>query len=1017
MKKAILINDTSNANHHGCSYVKEAIVENLEKRNYTLIKSSFNGENWITNQQLVELIRTVDLIIVNGEGTLHHSQNTAIELVKIAKFAYDNSIKCVLINSVFQDNNEFINQYMKYFDLIFVRETRSKYELMRIGVDSEVVPDLSFYSCKQSKQNDQKKSIGVTDSVYQQLTDGLYEYAIAKQCDFIPILKQNAGYVSTKYDQYCQASNSEYYEKIANTNFIICARYHSLCLALQAEVPFLAISSNSHKIEGLLEDIGLSCDRLVQYEELLTRNTPCFYSEKEKYKISHYVKNARIAIENMFDAMTMLKIKKCFKNDLKEKNMRDTLNQIFYDKKWLLLDSRNVSLSKIIQKNKNFHSSFSILDIPSDNDSIETIICIDVLDQLTVQDLEKAFREFYRVTKKNLYIRVATKTDRDGHWHLTSENREWWETKLFEAGFRKHSLYYKVNNYTALNEDPYQIAIIMEKIPSEALAAYPLSALEEERNLHMDMTRVSGERSDAHMIRYHLASQYVLPNSRVLDAACGLGYGSYMLASLGHVDSVVAIDGSDYAIDYADKNFTAVNEKTYYHIGFLPDALMQYPDSSFDTIVSFETLEHVEQPKELLKEFYRVLTPGGRIIVSVPNDWSDETGKDPNPHHLHVYTWEKLFSELSEHFIVEEAYAQTASRCKVASIGNQWQYRPRSLEKVDLNVLVKLDCEWWLMVAMKSPLDNQNIPYQERVFSNIAESNHPSLNYRTSYHNPWLQHAIVTYGLRMNNKKELLKLCETVLADSNYSIWEQSAAITVKAYQILEDDNVTQDTIEVVLQKIEHAINLLNSDDPETIRWFVSLSFVKAKLCEKIGDYEQSIFLYKACASRNIFIFGVHLATKVTEALFHAGELSYTLGQVHNAKKYWKQCIEFGRQLQTATIEDILIVPEFPNLFDYGDGVREYTLAWDWIARSANGIHLLQRDGYLKDGSNESLQKSFLYQYQKVTQDMLTLSDEAIQLRSELQERTRRLEIAEKDLIDRTQRLVNTESELIDRTQ
>ncbi len=681
------------------------------------------------------------------------------------------------------------------------------------------------------------------------------------------------------------------------------------------------------------------------------------------------------------------------------------------------IDVSEVVIKRSNEKLNNKFSCASVLNIPLESESIDILTSTDMLEHLTSQDVEKAFSEFYRITKKNLYIRVATKPDRDGHWHLTIENREWWETKLFEAGFRKHSHYYKVNNYTELNADPYQITIVMEKIPQKALATYPLSALEEERNLHMDMTRVSGERSDAHMIRYHWAVQYILPNSRVLDAACGLGYGSYMLASLGYLDSVVAIDGSDYAIDYAEKNFTAVNDKTHYYVGFLPDALTQYPDSSFDAIVSFETLEHVENPQELLKEFYRVLTPGGRIIVSVPNDWSDETGEDPNPHHLHVYTWEKLFLEISEHFIIEEAYAQTASRCKVASIGNQWQYRPRSFEKVDLNTSAKPDCEWWLMVAMKSPLDKQNIPYQERVFNNIAEFNHPSLNYKTSYYNPWLQHAMVTYGLRINNKNELIKLCDTVLSDSNYSILEQSAAITVKAYQILENDSINQDTIEFILEKIEHTINLLNNDEPERIRWFVSLSFVKAKLWQKIGNFEQAILAFSACNTKNIFTFGVHLATKVTEALFHAGELSYTISDVHSCKKYWEEGLKFGHKLQQATLEDILINPEFPNLFDHGDGIREYTLAWDWIARCANGIHLLKRDGKLRDGSQDSLQKSFLYQYEQVTKDMINGTSELIQVRTDLSDRTQRLEVAEKELIDRTQRLEVAEKELIDRTQ
>ena len=652
-----------------------------------------------------------------------------------------------------------------------------------------------------------------------------------------------------------------------------------------------------------------------------------------------------------------------------------------------------------------------------ESNSLHTVICKNCLENIALENIFSALQEIYRVSEKDVIFIIETKQNKDNHSLLTIESREWWETKLFEAGFRKHSFYYKVNDYAALNEDPCQITIIMEKMPAEALAVYPLSVLEEERNLHMDMTRVSGERSDAHMVRYHWASQYILPNSRVLDAACGLGYGSNMLASIGNIESIIGIDGSDYAIDYANKNFGVQSNKIHYHIGFLPDALAQYDNASFDTVVSFETLEHVEHPKELIKEFYRVLVPGGRIIVSVPNDWSDETGEDPNPHHLHVYTWEKLFSELSEHFIVEEGYAQTASRCKVASSGNQWQYKPRSLEKVDLNVSVKPDCEWWLMVAMKSPLDNQDVPYQERVFSNIAGFNHPSLNYRTSYHNPWLQHAMVTYGLRMNNKKELLQLCETVLEDSNYSILEQSAALCVKAYQILDNDQVNQNMIELLINEIENTINALSNDEPETIRWFVSLSFAKAKLWQKIGNFEQAVLAFSACHTKNIFVFGVHLATKITEALFHAGELSYTLGDIDQCKKYWQQGIEFGRQLQNVSIEDILINPEFPNLFDHGDGIREYTLAWDWIARCANGIHLLKRDGKLRDGSHDSLQKSFLYQYEQVTRDMINGTSELIQVRTDLSDRTQRLEVAERELIDRTQRLEVAERELIDRTQ
>ena len=93
-----------------------------------------------------------------------------------------------------------------------------------------------------------------------------------------------------------------------------------------------------------------------------------------------------------------------------------------------------------------------------------------------------------------------------------------------------------------------------------------------------------------------------------------------------------------------------------------------------------------------------------------------------------------------------------------------------------------------------------------------------------------------------------------------------------------------------------------------------TLSFVKAKLWQKIGNFEQAILSFSACNTKNIYTFGVHLATKVTEALFHAGELSYTISDVHCCKKYWEEGLKFGHKLQQATLEDILINPELSGL-------------------------------------------------------------------------------------------------------
>ncbi|GHE80103.1 hypothetical protein GCM10019059_43080 [Camelimonas fluminis] len=73
-----------------------------------------------------------------------------------------------------------------------------------------------------------------------------------------------------------------------------------------------------------------------------------------------------------------------------------------------------------------------------------------------------------------------------------------------------------------------------------------------------------------------------------------------------------------------------------------------FAPESFDLIVSLETIEHVLDPKELLRCFRRLLAPGGAIVVSCPNDWwYYPTEQEKNPFHLRKYTFNE-FQQLSE---------------------------------------------------------------------------------------------------------------------------------------------------------------------------------------------------------------------------------------------------------------------------------------------------------------------------------------------------------------------------------
>jgi 2-polyprenyl-3-methyl-5-hydroxy-6-metoxy-1,4-benzoquinol methylase len=671
----------------------------------------------------------------------------------------------------------------------------------------------------------------------------------------------------------------------------------------------------------------------------------------------------------------------------------------------------------------------SVLDLPFKSGEFETIVSTDCMEHLAPEDVPQALSEMFRVSSKYVFLQLATTVDRDGHWHLTIERRDWWEQQCFEVGFRKHPAYYRLNAYEALNNDPWQIFILLEKIPHSALEKFPLPALEAESGLHMDMSRVTGERSDAHMIRYHWSSGYIRPNDRVLDAACGLGYGSRLVSHNTLACSVHGVDGSDWAIDYAKDNFASVDAKLSFSTGYLPECLVDLPEGSFDVILSFETLEHVDDPEKLIAQFHRLLTPGGRLIVSVPNDWSDETGEDPNPFHLQVYDWDRLTRELGARLLVEDRYVLNASQAKIIADPPYWVKKQREIRRINEGDEPGVS-EWCLMTAMKTPIGTQ-IPYEERPFSNIVAAGHNAAQYSRFYDEPWLVHSMVNVSFRMRNVDILRDLCDAVISGSRFESNDYAAAICVRAYLNL-DAKITYQELISHLSLITAWLELPKRDEMH-LRWKVSLLFVQAKTLTALGLHHDAIDAYAKCTSYDVTEFGIHLATKVAESFYWAGRLSYSSDLPEQAKQFWLSGIEYGETLLATTTQGITIDPDFPNLYNTGDGIREYIVAWDYINRCANGIHLLRIgkvDATLLDGSfnseyttvtNDLMRERSVIQEQRMALDVLSVEiandrQDLIKTRAALVERTADLVHTREVLVNRTHDLVETRAALVERT-
>lgn len=138
-----------------------------------------------------------------------------------------------------------------------------------------------------------------------------------------------------------------------------------------------------------------------------------------------------------------------------------------------------------------------------------------------------------------------------------------------------------------------------------------------------------------HLNRYMLAQRFCA-GRKVLDVACGQGYGAYLMAERWGAQSVVAVDNSAQALKAAVRDFKS--DRVEYRELDAHHLATHLPASQFDLVVSLETFEHLRNPESFLAGISHVLADGGIVIISCPNDhWYYRTPQESNPFHVRKY--------------------------------------------------------------------------------------------------------------------------------------------------------------------------------------------------------------------------------------------------------------------------------------------------------------------------------------------------------------------------------------------
>ncbi|MBY4898116.1 bifunctional 2-polyprenyl-6-hydroxyphenol methylase/3-demethylubiquinol 3-O-methyltransferase UbiG [Cupriavidus sp. AU9028] len=193
----------------------------------------------------------------------------------------------------------------------------------------------------------------------------------------------------------------------------------------------------------------------------------------------------------------------------------------------------------------------------------------------------------------------------------------------------------------------------------------------------------SGLEASIHLARYQLARDYAR-GRRVLDIACGEGYGSAWLRQWGATE-VDGVDVSVDAVELAKANFGI--DGVRFHAYDAQRAVELFPDRKFDLIVSLETIEHLPDPKRYLLNLKSLLAEGGILIISCPNDWwYYPSEQESNPYHLRKYHFDEFRAMASE--VLGEADRWGIGTALAGFVNFDHQTIPRASGKDDQRLMM-----------------------------------------------------------------------------------------------------------------------------------------------------------------------------------------------------------------------------------------------------------------------------------------------------------------------------------------
>ncbi len=332
-RPVVLINDTRADLHHGCWRVMRTLEAQLARVGLDVIARAPAHADWRKDPAIGEAVSKAALVVVNGEGTIHHDRPAGEALLAVGAAAKSADVPAVLINASWDANGPAFAGALADFTLVSVREGRSVAQIQAAGYAARVVPDLSLFEAVIPPAA--RVGVGFTDSVLRDVALALEAARKRVGGLALPIhfnapglggdlrnLRDgvarrdlaNPGFLARSIAARLTwraaetRGEADYMTKVAALALLVTGRFHAATFALAAHTPVLAVESNTHKIGATFEDAGLAPWRRIAPADLdaalLTRAAR--WERDEAAALADFLAEGRRKTTALFDDLAKL---------------------------------------------------------------------------------------------------------------------------------------------------------------------------------------------------------------------------------------------------------------------------------------------------------------------------------------------------------------------------------------------------------------------------------------------------------------------------------------------------------------------------------------------------------------------------------------------------------------------------------------------------------------------------------------------------------------------------------------